>query len=365
MSTQESRAGRRARLLGQQARVVGRAVNRLPLAETDVAAVGRHVDFYQAFLAHVPGDEWWQPADHSAKVAHVTAPVNMVSGWYDLFLPWQLRDYAALRAAGRQPYLLIGPWFHGATPSIAPLIREALAWFRAHLFDDRSALREAPVRLYVMGANAWRDFTDWPPQSTAQRWHLQPNQGLTPEIAPESEPDQYRYDPADPTPAVGGTSLNEPYAGPRDNRELERRNDVLIYTSVPLDRDLEVIGPVSAELYARSTLDHTDYLARLCVVEPSGKSTNLCDGIVRLTPGSAPVNATGYSVVRIELWPTAYRFKRGDRLRVHVASGAHPRYARNPGTGEPLATATKLRVAEQTVAHDAAHPSAIILPVLA
>jgi putative CocE/NonD family hydrolase len=150
--------------------------------------------------------------------------------------------------------------------------------------------------------------------------------------------------------------------GAKDNRALEARSDVLVYTSAPLERDLEVIGPVGAELFVHSSLAHTDFFARLCVVERSGKSVNLCDGILRLS-GDEPADG-GSRRVSIELWPTAYHFRPGERLRLQVSSGAHPRFVRNLGTGEPLATGTTMAVADQTVFHDPAHPSTLSLPVL-
>ena len=152
--------------------------------------------------------------------------------------------------------------------------------------------------------------------------------------------------------------------GAQDNRKLEARSDVLIYTSPILDHDMEVIGPIAADLYVRSSLQHTDFFARLCVVEPSGKSINLCDGIIRLTPDCITPESDGTLHLQINIWPIAYHFRRGQRIRLQVSSGAHPRFIRNPGTGEPLATATKLRVAEQTIYHDPEHPSAIVLPVI-
>ena len=133
-------------------------------------------------------------------------------------------------------------------------------------------------------------------------------------------------------------------SGPKDNRALEARPDVLVFTSAPLEADLEAIGPVSAELYVKSTLEHTDFFARLCDVSPDGKSINVCDGLLRLTPDRPTADAEGCRKVVIELWATAYRFKRGHRVRVQVSSGSHPRFARNTGSGEPLATATKLIV---------------------
>ena len=152
--------------------------------------------------------------------------------------------------------------------------------------------------------------------------------------------------------------------GPKDNRALEARPDVLVYTSAALEQDMEVIGPVTVDLYVRSSLAYTDFFARLCVVEESGKSVNLCDGILRLAPGSIAPEPDGSLHISIEVWPTAYHFRTGQRLRVQVSSGAHPRFARNLGSGEPLATGTKRCIADQTVYHDPEHPSALLLPVL-
>jgi putative CocE/NonD family hydrolase len=368
MMTQQAATGLRLSSVfsaGQQQRRLARAFNHLPLNEADRVAINQPSRHYQNVLAHGPEDDYWKPIDFSARVGEVTAPIYLQGGWYDLFLDWQLKDYQALRAAGRQPYLLIGPWAHGDLPSTPVTTRETLAWLRAQLQGDQSGLREKPVRLLIMGSNEWRDFADWPPPARQERWHLQPGGALAPVSPPDSEPDRYRYDPADPTPAVGGNSLGDrKHMGPKDNRKLEARPDVLVYTSAPLEQDMEVIGPVTADLYVRSSLEHTDFFARLCVVEPSGKSINLCDGIVRLTPDSLAPEADGSWHLQIALWPTAYHFRRGQRVCVQVSSGAHPRFARNLGTGEPIATATKLLAADQMVYHDPQHPSAILLPVL-
>jgi putative CocE/NonD family hydrolase len=145
-------------------------------------------------------------------------------------------------------------------------------------------------------------------------------------------------------------------AGRVENTKLEARPDVLTYTTPPLEEDVEVIGEVSAEIWFRSSLPFADVFVRLCDVDPRGRSHNVCDGLISLT------GADELTLTTVTLWPTAHRFKRGHRIRVQVSSGSFPRYARNPGTGEPHATATTLRAADQTVYHDPAHPSAIILP---
>jgi putative CocE/NonD family hydrolase len=361
MATQE-KASRLSRLGAQ--RKLRPLFARLPLRDLDQLAVGRHVSFYQDWLVNTEADsDYWQRRNFAPTVKEVSAPIHLTGGWYDIFLPWQLRDYRILRDAGKQPYLTIGPWAHSSFGQMTTSVREALAWFNAHLLGDHSQLSKWPVRVFVTGVNEWRSLPDWPPPTIqSQRFYLQPDRGLAPDLPGASEPDHYRYDPADPTPAVAGPVL----AGkslPTDNRQLEARPDVLTYTSAPLENDLEVIGPVQADLYVRSSLEHTDFFARLCDVDQRGTSLNVCDALLRVRPGQPEAAADGTLHLTFDLWPTAHRFRRGHRLRVQVSSGAHPRYARNTGSGEPLATATKLVIADQSVYHDPDHPSAFVLSV--
>ena len=351
-------------LSGQRNRRLERAYGHLPLGEADQIVVHQASQPFQEQLLHGPEDDYWKPVDFSSRLEEVQAPAYLMGGWYDIFLDWQLKDYQALRRAGKQPYLLVGPWTHTSFSNSGIIVRESLAWLDTHVKGKQKRLHEEPVQLFVMGENTWRHFADWPPPVRSERWYLQANGELSPTMPLTSEPDRYHYNPADPTPAVGGNSLGAAkHMGPKDNRSLEARPDVLVYTSAVLEQDMEVIGPVSAELYVRSSLEYTDFFARLCVVEASGKSINLCDGILRLTAGSIPPEPDGSLHISIEVWPTAYHFRKGQRIRVQVSSGAHPRFVRNTGSGEPLATGTKLFVAEQSVYHDPEHPSAIVLPV--
>lgn len=334
----------------------------LPLRELDKLADGENAPFFQEWLERTePDNPYWNVRDFSETVKDVTAPINLVSGWYDIFLPWTLRDYRVLRTVGKQPYLTIGPWAHASTELMTFSIREALVWFRAYLLGDRSQLRKAPVHIFVTGANEWRDFADWPPAGTRyQRFYLQPAGGLSKDIPPISKPDHYRYDPSNPTPSVAGPLLVGKTL-PTDNSKLEARSDVLTYTTNILEKGQEVIGPVQVELFAHSSLEHTDFFARLCDVNAKGVSFNVCDALVRVEPGSQPVTSDGCLHVTIDLWPTAHRFRHGHSIRLQVSSGAHPRYARNTGSGEPLATATKLLIANQSIYHDPDHLSSIML----
>ncbi len=339
------------------------ATLRLPLREADEALVGEPMRFWRDWLEHDrPGDGWWAGDDFSASIGAITAPNHLISGWYDFLLPQLLRDYLALERAGRRPYLTVGPWSHSSNGLAEAGVRESLLWLRAHVHGEAESLRAAPVRIHVMGADEWRDLAAWPPAEVqAQRWHLQTGSALAADPPADAPPSEFRFDPADPTPSVGGATnaILGRGTGARDNRALEARPDVLVFTSALLERDIEVIGPVFAELFVESSAVSTDFFVRLCDVHPDGRSMNVCDGISRVM-----LEAPGVRAVTIELWPTAHRFRRGHRMRVQVSSGAFPRFARNPGTGESLASATSLRAADQRVHHDRARPSAIVLPVM-
>ncbi|MEV3919461.1 CocE/NonD family hydrolase [Actinomadura coerulea] len=363
---QQRRLGMLTAPLTSRRRAVRAARSGRPLAELDVLAGGEPMRFYQDLLAgHGAASGYWDTRDFSATVGEVAAPATLLGGWYDVFLPWMIKDYLALRAAGHVPYLTIGPWWHTDARHGLPAIRESLAWFRAHLQGDPSGLRRDPVRVYVTGAREWRHYRDWPPPGTRRaRWHLHAGGGLGEDGPRGAEPSAYRFDPARPTPALGGPTLLGS-SRPVDNRPLERRPDVLVFTSAPLGADLDVIGPVGADLFVRSDREHTDFVVRLCDVSPDGTSRNVCEGGLRLPSASAaPVGTGGVLRLAVDLWPAGHRFQRGHRVRVHVTSGAHPKVAANPGTGEPLATAaTRMVTARQEILHDPDHPSAIILPV--
>jgi uncharacterized protein len=333
-----------------------RALSTLPLAEADVAAIGRRSSYIQDILRHDADDPYWAAIDHRGRVAETTVPVSSVGGWYDIFLPGQLRDFSVLQAAGRTARLTVGPWTHLSMDGT--MMREALEFGLACARGAELPPR-GPVRLYVMGEEAWRDFASWPPPGYSPRpFYLGPDGTLAAgQPAAESAPDGYRYDPADPTPAVGGVRMVRDGAGRVDNTALEARPDVLTYTTPPLESDVEVIGEVSAQIWFRSSLPQADVFVRLCDVDPGGTSWNVCDGLVSLSAADETAAAT------VRLWPTAYRFAAGHRIRVQVASGSFPRYARNPGAGEPRASATRLVAADQSVYHDPERPSAINLPV--
>jgi uncharacterized protein len=364
MKYQESGLGTVVRRQLGANRVLSRTADVLPLGTCDTATLGEISPVFQDWLEHnVPGDPWWEEVEFGRRLERVP-PSSLVAGWYDLFLPGQVADYEALRRAGRSARITIGPWRHSSPGLFGEGIRDGLDWFNRQLGERRGKEPRAPVRLYVMGSKTWQDFSLWPPAGESQSWYLGRWGTLGTEPPDASGPDHYHYNPHDPTPAVGGAGLNVATAGRREQRRREHRHDVITYTSPVLTEDLTVVGPLTATLFVRSSLEHTDFFVRLCDVNQKGKSYNLSDGIIRLTPESVEKDDDGVIRLDISMWPTANTFHAGHRIRLQVSSGAHPLYARNAGTGEPLTSATNLRAADQEVFHDATRPSSITLPVV-
>jgi putative CocE/NonD family hydrolase len=341
---------------------IERAFASLPLRNADRVAVGRHLSWWQDWVEHAePDDPFWTPIDFSATPASAP-PTVTVGGWHDVFLPWQIEDFERAKAAGREAWLTIGPWKHYALAAVGETVRQALPLFQTQLLNAPPQPR-SPVRLFVIGAGEWREYDSWPPPGVTPVAYYLAAGGALSTIAPLcGEPSRYDYDPSDPTPSVHGPTMqDEPALG--DMAKLECRPDVLLFTGERLQASLDIVGPVWAELFFKSSVEHTDFFLCLCDVDPKTRSTNVCDGYIRVRPNRREPFDGETCRVRIEFWPTAYRYRQGHRIRVIVASGAHPRYARNPGTGDSLADAVTLQVARQQIFHDAAHPSRIVLPI--
>ena len=333
--------------------------NTLPLADMDEKVIGERVRFWQDWMQHCSADDpWWAPMSFFGSIRHVRRPISMVAGWYDIFLPHQMHDFIALRKVGCESRITIGPWRHTDEDLNRAGVHDAIEWFDRHLRDNPPASRQKPVKLYVVGADEWREFDEWPPrEAMSEHWYLHPERRLANQISTTSSVDQYRYDPNDPTPSIGGPALE---AAPHsvDNAALEKRADVITYTSDPFAQQRDVIGPVIAELYVSSSGPSADFFVRLCDVDTQGVSRNICDGLQRVA-----IAASGDPQrIRVELWPTAYRIAQGHRLRLQISSGAFPRWARNLGGTEPIAKATELHTATQLVYHSPTQPSAAILP---
>ena len=342
-----------------------RIYRQVPIAEIGERGFGQQVPVEEWLRELAPDSPMWAGRDFSSSVGNVRAPVQLIGGWHDIFLPWQLEDYRTLRDGGHDPQLIIGPWTH-MSPELAGFsLREGIGWMRAHLLGDDRMVSDEPVRVFVTGEGRWRTLPDWPPPgATSRTLYLQPGGRLGDSPpAKDAEPSRYRYDPASPTPALGGPVLlrQRPVL---DNRPLEARSDVITFTSDPLTAETDAIGPVTADIRMRSSLDDTDLFVRLCDVDAEGVSWNVCDALLRLAPGRPPRDGDGVAIARFELWPTAHRFAAGHRVRVQVSSGAHPRYARNPGSGEDPLHARRLVAADQEILHDAARPSSVTLTVV-
>jgi uncharacterized protein len=358
-----------------------------PLIEADDRSVG-DVAFFNDWLRHDQADAYWRGIDGQHRARTIKAPVLLMAGWYDPFLPTQVRDFETIRReAGRAvadaSRLIIGPWSH-ADPvrfpdgsdagdyrpaSLAP----SIPWFDHHLLGrplDKSLA--APVRIYVMGENKWRDEDEWPlarARHTAfylrSAGHANSVLGdgrlsLTPPSSDESA-DTFEYDPRKPVPSRGGAVLG-PRAGIALQDDVEARQDVLVYSSSVLEDVMEVTGPVRALLHVDTTAPSTDFTVKLVDVHPNGKAYNVCDGILRRAySGDARAAPTE---ITVELWPTSMLFRRGHRVRIEVSSSNYPRFDRNPNTGRDTATETEPRAAMQTVFHAKSAPSRIILPII-
>lgn len=347
---------------------LAKAFDVLPLSAGDTAAMGHPNDWYQAWVAHEKlTDEYWTQQSHTASIPDVTAPVAMLTGWYDIFLPWQLRNYAALVAAGNQPWLTVGPWGHVSKGLVAPGHSETVAFLR-QTFLGEDAGRATPVRAYLTGADeGWRDFASWPPPGAAtHRWNLS-STGRVGTAPAGGGATVYDYDPAEPTPAVGGPSLNPDFA-PVDNTAHERRADVAVFRGDELTEALTLAGEPVARIRFRSSAPSFDVFVRITDIDADGRSMTVCDGIRRIgsigTAATDPaVDAEGFQVVDVSLWPSFHRFAAGHRIGIQVSSGAHPRYARNPGTGAPAAEAESTVVAHQEISHEGPAASHLELPV--
>jgi putative CocE/NonD family hydrolase len=362
--------------------------------------------FYFDWLAHPGFDEYWQamipgPGPHQSEV-----PTLIIGGWFDLFLGGSLESYLELKRhtgsdVTHRPRLLIGPWSHGIWYGIFPerdfgllastdaidITGEQLRWFDYWLKGEENGVPDdPPVKIFVMGRDQWREEEDWPLPDTQYRQYYLHSGGsansiygdgrLATESPGNEPPDHYTYDPRDPTPTCGGATLLPGAqmgvnAGPKDQRTVEQRKDVLVYTTVPLARDLEVIGSIELTLYATSSARDTDFTGKLVDVYPDGRAMILTDGILRaryrhsfsqielLEPG------TVYEL-HIDLVATANVFKAGHCIRLEVGSSNFPRFDRNSNTGGSIAQETEAEsvAAINWIFHDSGRPSYLSLPII-
>jgi putative CocE/NonD family hydrolase len=349
--------------LVRQARAARRlkpGLDEAPLVEAGERVLAGGAPWYRDWVSQPGGDHaHWTPMRLTAALDRVHVPVLLFGGWQDLFLEQTLEQYAHLHGRDLDVALTIGPWTHTEMLSKGASVttHETLDWLAEHLAGTGTRRRPAPVHLYVTGAGEWRDLPSWPPSTTEQVQYLQPFGALGDEPpAPDLPPSTFTYDPADPTPTVGGRLLS-PDGGYRRQEKLEARPDVLTFTGPVLDAPLEVVGVPVVELAHTTDNPHADLFVRLCEVDAKGRSRNVSETFQRLDPAAAD------GVIRLELDAMAHRFPAGSRLRLQVAGGSHPHWARNLGTGEDPATAREMKPSHRTIAHGAGGTSRVVLPV--
>ncbi len=375
-----------------------RFVWRLPLRTADRAATGQSVDFFQTALDHPSYDSFWKSVSTIEHLDRIRVPVFAVGGWYDNFAESDLAAFQGLARKSEVDRVMIGPWPHNMLATFSnvdfgPQAKIALRtyqleWFDYWLKNPEAGKQAVPavakprVRIFVMGANVWRDEEEWPLART--RWtslYLSSNghaNGLAGDGSlsryqqRDRKVDQFVYDPHKPVPTVGGAVCCNPKHfpwGPMDQRTVEQRKDVLVFTGRELTEDMEVTGPVRVKLYVATSAPDTDFTAKLVDVFPDGSARNLTDGILRLRYRDSlekPVLAKPGEIyaITVDAGVTSNVFRKGHRIRVEISSSNFPRFTRNLNTGRGLADDTLLRSATETIYHDRKHPSQIVLPVI-
>ncbi len=336
-------------------RVLANATNELPLGEAGRALLGTGAPWYESWLEHPdPDHPFWNSHRSTEALDRVQIPILLISGWQDVFLRQTMEQYHHLRRRDVPVAMTVGSWTHThmLTKGARTVIRETLDWLDTHLAGSATAAR-SPVRVNIKG-HGWIELPDWAPAMPEQVLYLQPGGGLADTEPPaKATPSVFTYNPANPTPTIGGRLLS-PDGGHRNDTRLAQRPDVLSFTGDPLPTDLYVVGTPVIELSHSSDNPYNDVFVRVSEVDAKGRSVNVTDGFQRLTTDSG--------VVRIELDATAYRFAAGSRIRVLVAGGSHPRFARNLGTDEPLLTARRMVPATHTVHHGEGGISRLVLP---
>ncbi|HZT33676.1 MAG TPA: CocE/NonD family hydrolase [Bryobacteraceae bacterium] len=370
----------------------------LPLNDMQRLA-GRNAQFYRDWLAHPDYDDYWKPLSVEDRFESIAIPVHTFGGWYDILAQGTLHGFEGMSHKGKttlareQSKMVIGPWGHGATRKYGDIDFGEQAMVDAHALElhwydywlkgiDNGVPQDPPVRLFVMGRNQWRAEKEFP-LSRAEYRKLYLHSGGNAnsergdgqlswnEPAAGAHPDHYRYDPDLPVPSVGGSNCcgTPTPAGPVDQRVVERRHDVLVYTSDYLAEELEVTGPLKLVLYASSDAPDTDFIAKLVDVYPDGRAINLAEGIVRARYRESlsrprPLEPGKVYAFEIDMLATSNVFLKGHRIRVDVTSSHFPQFDRNPNTGEPFGASARVRVAAQTVEHSRVYPSHILLPVI-
>ena len=361
-----------------------RFVLHLPLRTSDVLATGWPSEMYRDVVAHPAFDSFWRNLSVKEQLSKIHVPVFAVGGWYDNYVESDLAAYAALRKTSGLNRIVVGPWPHNMSipfdgvdfgrEASAPVRSLQLEWFDQWLMGKDTPLMSAPpVHVFVMGANKWLDDRAWPPErAREQSFYLEGDGTLGSEPPRQAVQDHYIFDPNLPVPTRGGAVCCNPKVfpwGPMDQRKVEQRSDVLVYTTSPLKHDVEAVGPVSVVLYASTSARDTDFTAKLVDVYPDGYARNLTDGILRLRYRNSlekPELAQAGKVyqIAVDTGVTANAFLKGHRIRLEISSSNFPRFDRNPNTGGNAADETHLLRASQTIYHDREHPSHLEMMVV-
>ena len=336
-------------------RELARATSALPAGEAGRALLGTGARWYESWLEHPEYDDpFWSNIQLHKALERTEIPVLLLSGWQDLFLEQTLAQFEHLRRRGVDVAMTIGPWTHThmMAKGAPTVIRESLGWLGAHLAGTNRVARR-PVRFHLRG-HGWVDLPDWPPAMPERALYLQPagRLGDTPPDA-DARASTFTYYPADPTPTLGGRLLS-PEGGYRNDTRLAERADVLTFTGDPLPADLYVVGNPVIHLSHSCDNRYNDLFVRISQVDARGRSRNVSDGYRCATPESGHVT--------IELDAIAHRFPADSRIRVLIAGGSHPRFARNLGTGEPLISGRRLASATHTVHLGEGGRSRLVLP---
>ncbi|MFK5923147.1 MAG: CocE/NonD family hydrolase [Verrucomicrobiota bacterium] len=369
----------------------------LPLNKYD-DQFDKEVFYLTDWIDHPAFDDYWEQRGIGRDgFENITVPILNIGGWYDIFSKVTLdmingvRKKSSSEIARRNQFAVLGPWGHGVgVRKVGDLdFGEAAAlnigelqfkWFEHWLKQKDTGIEDWPrFYLFVMGENVWRGEEEWPLKRTQYTpWYLHSGgdandpdgSGMLSLGKSElGKVDSFVYDPDNPAPTMGGNNLGGAPIGPYDQSEVEKRDDILVYTSEPLKQAVEVTGTVKMILYAATSAKDTDFTAKLVDVHPDGKAYNLCDGIIRArwrnSRSKAELVEPGEIIkYEIDLWVTSNLFKAGHQIRVEISSSNFPRFDRNANSGGPFGADTKLFKASQTIHHDAEHASHILLPVI-
>lgn len=356
--------------------------------------------YFLDWLAHPSYDDYWKRWSIEEHYPDINVPILSIAAWYDIFQAGSLRNYVGLKAhaggdAARhgQRLLIVIGGHAGQGRNIGELdFGPAAAEFNENEIPLRwydyllkgvanEFAKEKPVKLFVMGSNVWREEDDWPlARARNTKYYLHSagsansirGDGTLSTAIPNLESfDHYVYDPSDPVKTIGGQLCCDIHlpGGPRDQRPVEARDDVLVYSTAPLEQDVEVTGAVSLELYAKSSAVDTDFTAKLVDVWPNGFAQNLTEGIVRARyrnsqERSELMNPGEIYKFMIDLWSTSDLLRKGHRLRLEISSSNFPRFDRNLNTGVDDRSSSAMMKATNSILHDHQYPSALILPIV-